>query len=131
MKNGYSVMFKLIINTVLSFILLVSTSGFILSKHYCSGELISVSITYEKDSCCNIENCCHNESEFIQLKTDYNEPSAITIPPIFKNYIDLNLFKNIEIIKELRLYNSSLLHFNPFSPKKTLTYLLQIQSFLL
>jgi hypothetical protein len=57
---------------ILSIILLVSTIGLVVSKHYCNEELVSVSFYDISDSCCDDNSCCHEESETYQLKVDYS-----------------------------------------------------------
>jgi hypothetical protein len=46
--------------------------GFSISKHYCSDNLISVTVNHEAKSCCDMESgCCHNETSFYQLDNDF------------------------------------------------------------
>ena len=56
-------MFKKLINIFITVTILISTTGFTISKHYCSGNLISVSVLSEAQSCCKGgEDCCKNET---------------------------------------------------------------------
>lgn len=45
--------------------------GFSISKHYCSDNLVSVTINHEAESCCDIDSCCHNETSHFQLDDDF------------------------------------------------------------
>jgi hypothetical protein len=71
---------KIFSHIVLSFLLLISTIGLVVSKHYCSGEMISVSVYYEADSCCDMGGCCENENHTYQVKDDYSSSVITTIP---------------------------------------------------
>ena len=73
-------MLKRVTHIVLSFLLLISTTGMVVSKHYCSGELVSVSL-YENDkSCCEMGNCCENEMHVYQVKEKFSVPAISTVP---------------------------------------------------
>ncbi|NQU85487.1 MAG: hypothetical protein HQ541_06975 [Mariniphaga sp.] len=65
---------------ILSLLLLVSTMGLAISKHYCGGEVISVALFDEPESCCNMAGCCHNETSFYQVNEDYSLASISEIP---------------------------------------------------
>jgi hypothetical protein len=74
-------MFKRISHIILSFVLLVSTMGMAVSKHYCGEDLISVSVfNSENDACCDMDDCCQNENQIYQVKEDFSIPPVSTIP---------------------------------------------------
>lgn len=75
-------MLKRISHIVLSLVLLVATTGVAISKHYCSGNLVSVSIFAEADACCDDGNCCQTEASFIQVKEDFSTVSVAGIPQL-------------------------------------------------
>lgn len=75
-------MFKRISHITLMFLLIISTTGIAVSKHYCNSTLVSTSFFSESESCCNSENCCHNESQFIKLDEDFSTPSLSELPDI-------------------------------------------------
>ena len=52
-------------------LLLVSTTGFSVSEHFCGTNLVSVEINQEAEPCCDNEMCCHSEMQFFQLDEDY------------------------------------------------------------
>ncbi|MDK2978852.1 MAG: hypothetical protein PWP52_1566 [Bacteroidales bacterium] len=65
-------MFRLLKHIFISLILMLSITGFAVSKHYCSTELVSIEINKEASQCCDMEeNCCYNETDFYQLKNDF------------------------------------------------------------
>ena len=65
---------------ILSALLLFATVGLAISKHYCSGNLVSTSIFGEAESCCGDSDCCQNESDFFQLDEDYSLVSFSEVP---------------------------------------------------
>ena len=65
-------MLKNLTHIILSFVLLVSTTGVTISKHYCCDRLISVSFYSEADPCCDDEGgCCDNKTETYQVEDDF------------------------------------------------------------
>ena len=83
----------------LSLLLLISTAGFVISKHYCGGELVSTSFFGEAKSCCDSGDCCHNESITFQLHEDFSVSSIIEVPKT----IQLDLFDFALILFENHL----------------------------
>jgi hypothetical protein len=73
-------MLKKFSHIILSVVLLVSTAGMVVSKHYCSGSFVSVSVFNEAESCCGESDCCHNETQVYQVKTDFSVPVIQTAP---------------------------------------------------
>jgi len=70
-------MFRKTANIILALLLLTTTIGFSVSKHYCGSRLVEVSINSEAEPCCDDmenSNCCHNETEYFQLKEDLVTP---------------------------------------------------------
>ena len=73
-------MFRKTANILLVMLLLTTTIGFSVSKHYCGSHLVEVSINSEAEPCCNDmenPNCCHNETEYFQLKEDLVTPVSL------------------------------------------------------
>tara|TARA_R110002050_G_scaffold98121_1_gene203863 strand:- start:9359 stop:9733 length:375 start_codon:yes stop_codon:yes gene_type:complete len=84
-------MTKKIFHIAILVIMVVSTMGFTITKHYCGGGLIDLSIAGEVENCCDMEDgCCHNEQQTYQLEEDY------TAPAVF-NQIDYFTFVIFEI----------------------------------
>jgi len=73
-------MFKKFSHIILSVLLLVSTMGLAISKHYCGGSLISTSFFHEAESCCGDSDCCQNEPNFYQVDDDFSLASISEIP---------------------------------------------------
>ncbi len=73
-------MIRIVSHIIFSLLLLVSTTGLAISKHYCTGELVSISIFNEAESCCDSGDCCKNETELIQLDVDYSVSSPVVLP---------------------------------------------------
>ncbi len=71
--------------------MVVSTMGFTITKHYCGGDLIDLSIAGEVENCCDMEEgCCHNEQQTYQLEEDYTAPMVL-------NQVDYFAFVIFEI----------------------------------
>ena len=65
-------MSRLILNTAVSILLLLTTTGYTLFEHYCGGRLVSVSINSQTESCCYMEGeCCTTELKHFQITDDY------------------------------------------------------------
>ncbi len=73
-------MLKKFSHIILSVLLLVSTMGVTISKHYCGDSFISTSVFTEAESCCGDSDCCHNDTSFYQLDEDYSLASISEIP---------------------------------------------------
>ncbi len=70
-------MFRKTAHIILALLLLITTSGFSISKHYCGSPLVKVSINSEAEPCCDDmenPNCCHNETEYFKLIEDLVTP---------------------------------------------------------
>ena len=91
----------------LSLLLLISTAGISMTRHYCSDILISVSVYSEAEPCCDGENgCCNNETEIYQIQDDFAAGE----------------YQNIEQIRDFSiLYTLSLVqfYFEPVSDSYT------------
>jgi hypothetical protein len=80
-------MLRIIVNSFVAVVLLFTSAGLTISKHYCGDMLVSVAIDGNAKSCCGTTcNCCHNENLIIQLKDDFliQQAPAITNAPVFE-----------------------------------------------
>ena len=80
-------MLKRISHIALSLVLLATTVGMVVSKHYCHENLVSVSFFTDADSCCDMDNCCHTETLVHQLKADFSIPAISSIPDLAEHPI--------------------------------------------
>jgi hypothetical protein len=105
--------------------LCVTTTGFSVSKHYCSGELVSLSVNSESESCCG-STCdnCQNLTEHLNLDiTSIIQPPAyspdiqLLIPALSKSVFDFD-------ITTASSNNSSIGQFQPQAklPVRTLAF---------
>ncbi len=70
-------MLKRASHIVLILILMVSTTGIAISKHYMMGELFDISLIGEADHCCTIPcDCCEDEFEFHKLEVEFIGPDV-------------------------------------------------------
>lgn len=73
---------------ILALLLLSTTTGMAISKHFCGDSLVSTVLFGEADSCCDSGSCCQNESSFYQLNEDFSAPAFAQIPQT----LELELF---------------------------------------
>ena len=120
-------MLRKITHIIIVVLLLVTTMGMTIDKHYCGTRLVSVSILNEIESCCDItDDCCHNDSEsyklsvdyaYSQINTDFN-PVPTELPAFSTHY--LSLFEGNCSDAGFSLYNP---------PRKILTTLSIFQAY--
>ena len=68
-------MLKALLNITIAINLLISLTGFTLSKHYCGDELVSFSIDKEAKSCCTTAcEKCRSESHYFKLDEQTTSP---------------------------------------------------------
>ena len=90
---------KQVSSILLIIILLVSTFGITVNKHYCGGHLSDVSLYLSATCGCGDmdmdSDCCQTNSDFVQLDEDYtiltldlNQDNELIVE-IANNYIDL------------------------------------------
>jgi hypothetical protein len=66
-------MLRKVIHIALVFLLLTTTMGVTFYKHYCGGQLKSVSVNSTPTSCCEKPcGCCHNESFSVKIHDDFS-----------------------------------------------------------
>ncbi|WP_163324219.1 HYC_CC_PP family protein [Draconibacterium mangrovi] len=99
-------MIRKLSHIILVSLLLISTMGLAVSKHYCHSSLVDVSIFAQADSCCDDGGCCSNENHFYQVKEDFSAPVISTIPVLAEidvlqhSFIDLDLLIPSEYSEE-------------------------------
>jgi hypothetical protein len=66
-------MLRKVTHILIAITLILATAGVSVSRHYCGGSLISVSVYHHAKSCCDA-NChsCHNETNVYQLTDKFN-----------------------------------------------------------
>ena len=78
---------------ILTSLLILSTVGFVVSRHYCDDMLVSVAIDSHADQCTSDMDgdCCHDESEYLVLKTDYTQPAVEKLTVAVIDVLDIEL----------------------------------------
>lgn len=123
-------MYSKITHIILSFILLVSTTGFTITKHYCGNTLESIAIDSIPESCCEMGDCCHNETTHYQIEDDFSV--TVIDNQIQISNIDL-LFSAVFVVIQQEVVTSDFTIFRVAEsppPLKTETILSLIQSYL-
>ncbi|MCF6332602.1 MAG: hypothetical protein L3J11_04890 [Draconibacterium sp.] len=124
-------MLKKLSHIILSILLLATTMGVAISKHYCGGSLMSVSLSPEDEPCCDMAGCCHNETSFYQLKEDFSASQVVNTPPLAS--LDLMFADVFLLLNEWQTENEPVctITFNDPLPKNIQTALSLKQSYLL
>ncbi len=77
-------MFRKLIHIIVSMLLLVTTAGFTVSKHFCENQLVSVSLSSSAESCDSGQDrdCCHDSSAHFQVEDNFTLKQVSFIPDI-------------------------------------------------
>lgn len=76
------------ITIVLAFIYLLTTSGIVISTHYCMGEVAGYALGHNDDHLCGVcgmsnEGCCHDDLSVLKVKDDHQlVHSGIVLPSL-------------------------------------------------
>ena len=74
------------ISILLTFVFLISSSGFSINRHYCGNKLKSTNILLIQNtgSCCGKkempEGCCKNETQVIKITENFTSTQTINLP---------------------------------------------------
>lgn len=123
-------MLKITGNIILSLLLLFTTTGLSVSKHFCGDELISTTLFAEAESCCDAGGCCSTESETYQLDEDFSVSPAVGMPA--SPEMDLISFAPVSRAPETMAAESNIaLKYAEPPPPEIGTVLSKVQSYLL
>jgi len=124
-------LFKKIRNITIIFLLLISTTGVSLSKHYSGGTLYSVSLIGDAESCCEVPcECCNDETDFMKLDVDYlistfDNPEIKIIDLLIDSEFIVSSFDSFEFLS-IDIFK----YYPDISPPKEEEHLSFFQSFL-
>ncbi len=84
MKKLLKKMLKKVIHIIIAMLLLVTTAGFTVSKHFCGNLLVSVSMSSSAESCDSGQDrdCCHDSSAHFQVEDNFTLKQVSFIPDI-------------------------------------------------
>ncbi|MCP4551444.1 MAG: hypothetical protein GY834_05265 [Bacteroidetes bacterium] len=90
---------KRLIHILVAGLLLFTTTGFTITKHYCGGNLVEVAVNVVPESCCDMNNgdCCKNESEFFQLSDNFAGSQVLNVDFQFVFDFDLLVQESLEV----------------------------------
>lgn len=87
-------MIRIILHSIVSLVLLISSMGFSVSRHYCGGDLVEVSFNVAAHhSCssqggtCETDGCCRNETQTFQLHENVTPSVILDHLPVFRTEI--------------------------------------------
>ena len=104
----------------LAFLLLISTFGITINKHFCGNRMISASIFSDANSCCN-GNCgkCHNESHNIRVTDAFESAFSDEIIKIPYVSLQINFFNDLAFTFNTDIKNQFVVDIPPnISPHK-------------
>lgn len=84
----------------MSVLLLTTTMGFAVSKHFCGNTFVTFKIFGEAKSCCGDSDCCHNENHFYQVQDDFSSAQIQDIPQLAETDILGHELFSFELISE-------------------------------
>ncbi|MFA9389430.1 MAG: hypothetical protein ACERKD_06465 [Prolixibacteraceae bacterium] len=61
-------------------LLLITSAGFSMSKHFCHDQLVEVVIDKQVEPCCGEDGCCHTETTMVQLDDEAVNIAAVSVP---------------------------------------------------
>ena len=120
------------IDISLVFLLLISTIGLSVSKHYCGGILMDVAINSHTDGCGEGDmpmGCCTDETQLYAIDDDYqlkNHAFHFQAPAVVLH--ELNQVINLDLVA-FELFNKGNFDPPPLEPETDIY--IQVQSFLL
>ena len=89
---------------IMILLLLISTAGVSINKHYSGGELFSTAIFIEADSCCETPcGCCDEKSEFFKVEADFLTSSFSLVGAVQLDLLSTSIsllvdFENTQLI---------------------------------
>jgi hypothetical protein len=124
-------MLKTFGHIMVSVLLLFTTTGLTISKHFCNEYLISTSLYAKSESCCGDDSCCQHETESFQIMEKF-QPSIQTRTPLLVE-IDLIVSETgpLFFVCKDDLHQPPFIEVKPPAPPKLLTILSLKQAYLL
>ncbi|MEQ6120261.1 hypothetical protein [Reichenbachiella sp. MALMAid0571] len=124
---------KSILNISLSLILLMSTIGITISKHYCGDLLITKSVILKANPCCDSgqmpEGCCHDKSDSFSIEDDFQLTQITYNQDLTVGLLTFNDFFHLKFDQNIIEPDSSLAESPPPIPETPIY--IQVQSFLI
>lgn len=124
-------MLRKLIHIVLSLLLLVSTAGMAITKHYCGKRLESVTINHVPASCCNQDGCCRNESEVVQVQDNFTSGIPLTCEVQQLDLFDEPFLAHVLHIEFINDTNKSIPFDTSPPPGGVAAFLSKIQTYLI
>ncbi|MGQ1891397.1 HYC_CC_PP family protein [Thermophagus sp. OGC60D27] len=125
-------MLRAVTNMVITFLLLISTTGLAVSKHYCGQQLKSVELKPVVAACCDEGSCCHTETQFFRVDDDFLMGHTTGEPENF-HFTDIVLPSPIDVVKPFATLSTdtSINYSDPPPLVTTLRRLALVQTYLL
>ncbi len=122
-------MLRKIAHIILGMLILISSMGMTVSRHYCGNTLKDISIISETKPCCDDvgeEGCCRNETERFELEEDF-VPSNVSLEFKAINFDFLLAIVPDILVNIVEKPANTFKVFSPPPPPKLLVFLSNIQ----
>ncbi len=114
----------------ISLLLIISTTGITIDKHYHLDQLHSISLFGEAQSCCNGPcECCHNEKETIKVENDFVSSSVFVSDDVNLQLFTLIIAESILAIEDQEIKNK--IWFQNKPPSFVLKKFILLETFLI
>jgi hypothetical protein len=123
-------MIRKLSHIVLATLLLATTAGLAVSKHYCHNSLVGVSFFSKAEPCCDDGGCCTNEDHFYQVKEDFSAPVISTVPVLAEIDVLHQTLLDPDILTPVKLTEEFILPNDP-PPPTVMEFLAERQVYLL
>lgn len=127
-------MLRKAVHIIFAFLLLISTMGFSVSKHYCGTRLVDVSINAMADTCCGdmgTSKCCHNETHHFQLTENFVGSTPSTIVEIAIVHVLFPIVFSTLLLEVNQISLSQIVFYDSPPPPDIHIHLALLQSYLI
>lgn len=124
-------MLKKLSHIILTVLLFATTTGMIISKHYCGDTFVAFKLLGEAKSCCGDSDCCHNENHFFKVKDDFSATPTQNAPQLAEIDILVSIPGSVELPGEAENNNHIVLFTDSPPPPKIQKVLSLRQAYLL
>jgi hypothetical protein len=124
-------MIRKLSHIILSALLLATTTGLLVSKHFCNEMLISTAVYAEAETCCETADCCNTETEIFQLDEEYSAPVVSGLPDLVELELPFSTAGDYNLMLSERINFLTIPQKEPPPPPTVLKFLSLRQTYLL
>jgi len=101
-------MIRNLVNIVMCFVVVTTTTGLVVNKHYSNGKLYSASLYSNPESCCvekDHNDSCHEETEILKITSPLHSSSQKTLVKFSSNLVKIDF--EIRSVVELTVFHNT------------------------